>query len=322
MTDIIGIGLANIDLVAHVKDEFLTKHSVPKGLAKKFDDLAFGRLRGELPAFDAIPGGCVANTLCGLAAMGIQTRFFGKIGNDSFESLYRASFNDYMVSYDVLSADADSSQCAVLITPDGERSFAYIHGASWSLSTRDINPDMLAQAALIYAEIYLFEFGENRQTARLIFETAAAHQTPLAMKVMDGDFGKKYSQNIYALAQAKTLNLLIGNHDNMPAVTGTKTLEDTIKAFQGWPCDVLITANKRGSYYITKGDVQHFPVMPVESPRNTAGAGDQFVAGFLAGRIDGKPVAECMEFAAQSARIILMHDTPRPPLVSGQAIRF
>jgi sugar/nucleoside kinase (ribokinase family) len=322
MTEIIGLGLANIDLVAHVKDEFLTKHSVPKGLAKKFDDLSFGRLRGALPKFDAIAGGCAANTLCGLAAIGISSRFFGKIGNDSFESLYRASFKDYMVSYDVSPANAESSQCAVLITPDGERSFAYIHGASWSLAPEDIDPAILAQAGLIYTEIYLFEFGANRNVARSVFESAAAHKTSMVMKVMDGEYGRRYSQNLYALAQAKTLTLLIGNHDNMPAVTGTKTLDETIKAFQEWPCDVLITANKDGSYYIAQGQVQHFPVIPVESPRNTAGAGDQFVAGFLAGRIDGKPVAECMAFAAQSARMILMHDTARPPLISGHAIRF
>jgi sugar/nucleoside kinase (ribokinase family) len=33
--DVIGIGLANIDLVAHVKDEFLAKHKLPKGRCER-----------------------------------------------------------------------------------------------------------------------------------------------------------------------------------------------------------------------------------------------------------------------------------------------
>jgi len=322
MKEIIGIGLANIDLVAYVEESFLQRHKVAKGLAKKFDDYAFGSLRGELPSFDALSGGCVANTLCGLAAMGIPSRFFGKIGNDSFESFYRASFKDYMVSYDVSPADNESSQCAVLITPDGERSFAYIDGASWSLSPDDLIPSQLAAASLLYTEIYIFDFGSNRNVAQTVFESAAANKIPLAMKVMDGEYGRRYSQNLHALAQAKTLTLLVGNHDNMPAVTDTKTLEETIKAFQAWPCEVLLTANKNGAYHIAGGTVRHFPVTPVENPKNTTGAGDQFVAGFLAGRLEGKDIESSMDFAARQAALILQHDMPRPPLVSGHAIRF
>lgn len=318
----IGIGLANIDLVAHVKDEFLTKHKVPKGGAKKFDDLPFARLRAELPQYDAIPGGCAANTVCGMAAYGVASKFYGKIGEDSFESLYRASFADYTVGYDVAAGSDESSQCAVLVTPDGERSFAFTHGASWDLRAADIDAAAIAEADMLVTEVYMFEFGGHNEVAKLVFETAQAHKTPLVMKVMDQDFGRRYAQKIRALGDAGILDLLVGNHENLPSVPGTAGLPETLSALREWKSDVLLTANTGGAYYVSGGNVQHYPADPVQNPRNTTGAGDQFLAGFLMGRMDGKSPAECIEFAASCAKSILMHDTARPPLVNRHSIRF
>src|SRR5690606_6792222 len=119
--DVIGFGLANIDLVAQVGERFLERYGIGKGLERHLNDLEFGRMRADLPQFDALPGGCAGNTLCGLSLMGIPTRFYGKVGHDEFESLYRTSFHDYMVAYDVQAAETESSQCLVLITPDGQR---------------------------------------------------------------------------------------------------------------------------------------------------------------------------------------------------------
>lgn len=319
---VIGIGLANMDLVAYVKDEFLLQHKVQKGFAQKIDDLPFARLRSGLSHYDAIAGGCAANTICGLAASGVDTQFFGKVGEDSFESLYRSAFKEYSVSYNVQAGSQETSQCAVLVTPDGERTFAYTHGASWDLDGDDLDINALENATLICTEIYLFEFGKNSSTARVVFDIAERKKVPLVMKAMDQDFGQRYGQKIKALANAGILGLVVGNHENLPSVTGTHNLESAIHALKGWKCDSLITANKNGAYYVSGGEVTHYPITPVDNPKNTTGAGDQFLAGFLMGRLDNKPVADCMEFAAATARAILMHDTARPPLAGKQGMRF
>ncbi len=320
--EVIGIGLANIDLVAHVTDDFLTRHKIPKAMARKVDELTFARLRGDLPQFDAIPGGGAANTMCGMSAYGVATRFYGKIGSDSFESLYRASFNEYGVAYDVPAGNQESSQCAVLVTPDGERSFGYIDGASWDLEAADINPDHLEKARMICFDSYAFTFGHNTALARLVFETAQKSKIPLVMKVKEREFIKPYAQKIKALADAGILTLLVGNHENLPFFEDTVSLDETLKSFKDWKCSVLLTANTGGAYYISNGEVTHYPVKPVANPRNTAGAGDQFLAGFLMGQLDNKPIADCVDFAAGCARTILMHDTARPPLVNRHSIRF
>jgi sugar/nucleoside kinase (ribokinase family) len=320
--DVVGIGLANIDLVAHVDEAFLKRHKLSMGRAQKLDELSFARLRGDLARFDAIPGGCAANVMCGLAAAGVSTGFYGKIGNDSFESLYRSSFTEYMVRYDVAPADSESSQCAVLVTKDGERTFAYIDGASWLLEDSDIDEATLKSAQMICTEIYAFDFGRGQSTARKIFKCAENANVPIVMKVMDDLYAAKYAQKIHALCEAGIITLLVGNHLNMPALTDTTGTDATLAALAGWGCDILITANTGGGYYIAGGEITHYPVKPVEKPKNTTGAGDQFLAGFLTGKLDGRSITECMEHGALCARQILMHDTARPPLVNRHSIRF
>ncbi len=322
MADVIGIGLANIDLVAHIDDAFLKRHKVAKGGATKFDELSFARLRGDLNRFDAIPGGCAANTICGLAAGGVSTAFYGKIGNDSFESLYRSSFTEYTVAYGVAPANKESSQCAVLVTPDGERSFAYMDGASWSLEAADLDETALKAAQMICTEIYVFEFGHDKSTAKKVFQCAESANVPVVMKVMDRDFAARYSQNIRALTDAGIIRLIVGNHMNLPALTGTTGTDETLAALAAWDCDTLMTANVGGAYYASGGGITHYPIDPVAKPKNTTGAGDQFLAGFLTGQLDGRPVEECIAHGAFCAKAILMHDTARPPLVNRHSIRF
>lgn len=320
--DICGIGLSNIDLVAYVSDAFLTAHKVIKGRAHKMDDLSFVRLRSDLEQFDAIPGGCSANVLCGLATMGVSTQFFGKIGSDSFEALYRASFKDFGVEYTVDAGAKESSQCAVLVTPDGERSFAYMDGASWDLMPDDLDMDALKSCRMLVNEIYMFGFGKERNFAKAVIESVQQNKTPHILKIMDQDFAAQYAQKIKAMIDAGIITTLIGNHFNLPALFGKTDVNGTIEVLKDLKCESVLTHNREGAYHIQNGAVYHQTVKPVESPKNTTGAGDQFMAGFLMGKLDGKSIPESMEFAATCARNILMHDTARPPLVNRHSIRF
>lgn len=320
--DVIGIGLANIDLVARVDEAFLRDHDIPKGREVAMNDLSFGRMRAAIENFEALPGGCAANTLCGLSALGIQTRFFGKIGADAFESLYRTAFHDYMVEYDVAPAATESSQCIVLITPDGERSFAYGQGASWQLNSNDIDWSVIEDSQLVYAEIYTCAFGSNTDLFEQLCDAVRKNNIPLYIKIVDRVYGERYKDLIREQAKKGAVHLVIGNQDNLPILTGGFTPTLVRESLKEWPCPVLMTAAARGGTYFENGQARDFTVEAVSVPKNSSGAGDQFMAGFIAGRLDHKSVDECIALGARLAREILMHPQPRPPLATRQSIRF
>jgi len=68
----------------------------------------------------------------------------------------------------------------------------------------------------------------------------------------------------------------------------------------------IIMRGPRGSLASAGGDVFRGTALPV-AVRDTTGAGDSFISGFLAVHVAGKPVAECLasghEAAAQTCRI-------------------
>lgn len=320
--DVIGFGFANIDLVARVKDEFLARHGIEKGLESPMDDLTLGRIRAELDTFEALPGGCVANTLCGLSLMGIDTRFYGKVGNDEFESLFRASFRDYGVAFDVEHAQADTSQCAVLITPDGERSFTQTKGASFMLEESDVDWDEVSRARILYAEIYACHFNEKSQFFEHLCDTAIKHNIPIYIKVVDREYGSCFADMLRHYAHKQAIKLIVGNHDNLPSITGGYAPTHVRDALLDWPCPILMTAASNGGTYFENGTALDFSVEALPNPKNSSGAGDQFMAGFIAATLDNRPIEECLAFGGRTARAILMHNQPRPPLTVRQSISF
>ncbi|HPF77840.1 MAG TPA: PfkB family carbohydrate kinase [Alphaproteobacteria bacterium] len=308
---IVGIGLANIDLVAHVTDDFLTKHKVVKGQAVKFKNEKFLQLRSELNDIHIEAGGCVGNTLCGIGGKHKKT-FFGKIGNDDYAKLYRESFKKYGVIYPVQNGEVDSSQCAVLITPDGERSFAYIHGASWTLAPDDIYFDSIDHSDLIYTEIYAMAFGMQTGLWPALTNHLRHARVPMAMKVVDKEYMDLYRTALFGLAEEEVLTLLVGNKDNICGLARRPTIDEAFDVLSKWKCGVLLTDGAGGAYYGIDGERYHHKVDIIETPVNTSGAGDQFVAGFIEKWMEGKSVDQCMKTAEEKARAVLMIDSPRP----------
>jgi sugar/nucleoside kinase (ribokinase family) len=309
---IAGIGLANIDLIDHVDDDFLTRHDLIKGQAQKLPYDLFIKLRNELSDIHIEAGGCVGNTLCGIKDNQIDKIMFSKIGHDEYENIYRDGFKEFNVTYDVPAAPTDSSQCLVLITPDGDRTFAYIHGASWTLSSSDIDFEIISRANLIYTEIYAMAFGMQTGLWPSLINRLRDTPIPMVMKVVDREYMNLYRTAIFGLAEEGVLTLLIGNKDNLCGLARRDTIEETLDNLSKWKCAILLTDGADGAYYRSGNTHFYHPVEAIANPENTSGAGDQFVAGFLEKWLDNKSIPACMENAEQSARQVLMNDAPRP----------
>merc|ERR1712224_1052835 len=73
------------------------------------------------------------------------------------------------------------------------------------------------------------------------------------------------------------------------------------------PRIVVITQGKDPSVVVVNGEVTEYPVieLPKEKLKDTNGAGDSYVGGFLAGLALGKPIEECHKAAAYAASVIV-----------------
>lgn len=308
---IVGIGLANIDLVAYISDEFLTEFNLEKGQAKKLSKERFAELRSELSDIRVEAGGCAGNTMSGLYGSDVRATFLGKIGNDEYADIYKQSFIDHHVAFPVLPANKESSQCAVLVTPDGERTFAYMRGASWTLSAEDVDMDIITSSNLVYTEIYAMAFGTRTGLWPTLVNHMRSFKKTMALKTIDKEYADLYGTALFGLAEEGILSLLIGNADNLCALAKRETISEALDVLSNWRCAVLLTDGKRGAYY-NKADQRYFrEAQTIDSPLNTSGAGDQFAAGFIEYWIHDKPIDDCLANGESKAHEIIMRDTPR-----------
>ena len=72
---------------------------------------------------------------------------------------------------------------------------------------------------------------------------------------------------------------------------------------------MIATFGKKGSMAYDGSKFYTGDIVPVEKVVNTVGAGDSYIAGFIAALIDGRPIPECMHSgAARSAEVISVFD--------------
>ena len=79
---ILGIGNAIVDVVCKVDDNFLAKNNLTKSMMKLVDETEFKKLLFNLKIEETVAGGSVANSIVGLAQLGNDVGFIGKVNKD------------------------------------------------------------------------------------------------------------------------------------------------------------------------------------------------------------------------------------------------
>ena len=169
---ITGMGAALVDLFADVDEPALDALGSPKGSMTLVDAARASALRDTVKVHTYHPGGSAANTVAGLAGLGMQGGFIGKIGDDelaAFSGQPHGSGRD--LSGDPCDAtDHPTGNCLVLVTPDAERTMHTLLGASVTTATVDLDAKLLNATGILFCEGYVWD----SPTARAAFLEAAA----------------------------------------------------------------------------------------------------------------------------------------------------
>jgi len=108
---ILGIGNALVDIMISLPDDmFLHKHHLPKG-SMQLVDREFSRQ--ILESVSDLPtritsGGSAANTINGLAGLGVETGFVGCLGNDTNGKHFLSDFKKTNVNAHIIFSDSPS----------------------------------------------------------------------------------------------------------------------------------------------------------------------------------------------------------------------
>ena len=162
--DVLALGNAIVDVIAHTDDDFLAARKLHKGAMQLIDEARAEELRAMGPA-TIVSGGSAANTVVGVASLGLRTGFVGKVRDDELGKLYAHDLKAVDVAFGVAAAQDGpaTARSFILVTPDGERTMNTYLGASQHLRAEDVDPHTVRAARIVYLEGYLWDPPEEAE---------------------------------------------------------------------------------------------------------------------------------------------------------------
>jgi len=278
--EIAGLGALNIDHIYKVE------HILDDGEAVVLDTCSS-------------PGGSAANTIYGLAKLGMKTGFSGVVGNDDGGKILLQDFQQVGVDITNIRVKKGTKTGSVLCLSDklGRRSLYVLPGANNLLTIDDLDFTHINQARMLH----LSSFADDRQF-RVVPELMDRLDLSIKLSFAPGALYAVKGLNTLAPILNRTYLLFI-NQNEMRQLTGEDVIAGAESCLRQGCQKVVVTVGtgKRLRKATAVGyirDAEHeYIIEPVSrdigAEVDTTGAGDAFAAGFLYGLLKGKGLEEC-----------------------------
>ncbi len=285
--EVVGLGALNIDRVYQVE-----------------------RILGDgetvVDKTESFPGGSAANTVYGLARLGVSAGFVGMVGDDAEGRILIEDFKKVGVDTSRIRVTSKEKTGSVLCLSDrqGKRSLYVSPGANNRLTTDSLDPAYINRARLLHLSSFA---GDKQFKMSLDLLDTLNSQTKLSFS----------PGALYTRKGLKALGPIIGradalftNRDEIVELTGGDVASGSKRCLE-LGCKIVVVTLGREAKLETGSDTDRqriaavcyirdseneYIVPATEQPRiagDTTGAGDAFAAGFLYGFLNGKGLKEC-----------------------------
>jgi len=266
--DVIGFGALNVDKI----------YRVPKIAKEEEETFVYD--------FQEAPGGSAANTIVGLARLGLKTGFIGKVAEDHEGQLLLDDFKREGVNTDgiVVTKEGRSGVVAAYVDRRGERAL-YVHpSVNDSLTFEEINLEYAKQTRFLH----LTSVDEKPfQAQKKLVEELSDVKVSL-------DPGEIYARK--GLTELKPIIkrsfCVLPSEGELKMLTGKGWKDGASTLLKEDVGIVAVKLGKKGCY-VTDGKEAHLVKPYRVNVVDTTGAGDAFCAGFLYGLVKKKDLYKC-----------------------------
>lgn len=287
---VLGIGNALVDILVRLKnDEFLEKYSLQKGVMQLVNH---DYIKELLDATLHIPqklssGGSAANTIHGLARLGIPCAFMGKIGNDEFGKIFLDDLKKSQIEPLLYYSLSPTGRAFTMVSPDGERTFATFLGASVELLEGDIESEVFKGCDLFHIEGYLVQ---NHKLIEKCVRVAKRNHLKVSLDLASHNIVTAHREFLLGLIE-EYVDILFANDEEAKALTGRSPEESVV--MMAADCEIAVV--KLGEYgSLVRSRNEQYVIRPIKANCiDTTGAGDLYAAGFLYGLIKEKDLEWC-----------------------------
>jgi sugar/nucleoside kinase (ribokinase family) len=319
--DVVGIGNAIVDVIAHTEEDFLAREALVKGTMTLIDAQRAEALYQMMgPAIEA-SGGSAGNTMAGLASLGGSGAYIGKVRDDFLGQVFRHDITAIGVRFETPAATSGppTARCLILVTPDGQRTMNTYLGACVELGPADIDPDIVAAAQITYLEGYLFDPPQAQEAFRKSAAIAHAAGRKVALSLSDPFCVGRHRAAFRDLVDGH-VDILFANEAEICSLYETNDFAGAAAAVRGHVAIAALTRSAAGSVILTDGAEHRIAAAPVERVVDTTGAGDLYASGFLYGLTRDQALPICGAIGSLCAAEIISHFGARPEVKLSQLV--
>jgi 5-dehydro-2-deoxygluconokinase len=296
---------------------------------KKLHAVAIGRACIDLNAneinrpmeqtmtFTKYVGGSPANIAIGLARLGLQVGFIGKLSKDQMGRFIYNYFQNEGISTDGLVYDDSGavtglafteiispSDCSILMYRDNV--------ADLLLNPLEVNEQLIADSEWLFVSGTALAKSPSREAVFVALDFAKKYDTKVAFDLDYRPYTWVSDEEtaVYYNLVAEKSHIIIGTREefNMmeDLLQSTSNDETTAQKWFDYQAEVVVIKHggKGSIAYSNDGEKVQSGIYETEVLK-TFGAGDSYASAFLARYIQGDSLKDCMKYGSASASIVI-----------------
>lgn len=296
------MGNALVDMLIRIEnDHQLEKFQLPKGSMQLVNGETSRMIRKDCAGIpsELAAGGSAANTIHGLASLGVRTAFIGKVGDDEMGRFFAEDFKKAGCDPKLLIGKTDTGVATTFITPDSERTFATYLGSAAELTPDDLSEEMFKGYEVFHIEGYLVQ---NHALIRRAVELAKSSGCIVSLDLASYNVVEANLDFLTSLI-GHGIDIVFANEEEIKAFTGHEP-ELGLEKLSGMAGIAVVKVGSKGAMVKRGVEKVHVPAYQA-TVIDTTGAGDLFASGFLYGFVHGLSLAKSAEYGALLASTVI-----------------
>ncbi len=301
MPRVLGLGNALMDSIVPLSDEgLLQTWKLEKGGMQVVPLDMLEEMHRVVSSSEIIRsvGGSACNAIRGIASLGLQTGFIGKVGHDAMGERVLAALHTSKVQPRLRYSRARTGEVLAFVSRDSERTLVTFLGASGTLNASDLLEEDFVGYDHLHLEGYTVP---NHDLFLRALDLAERCHLTVSLDLSNDDI---VDMNRELLGRViPQIDILFANEVELRAFTG-RDVDVGLRELSQF-CDVVVVKLGARGAVARQGDHEAcslgLPVCCVDS----TGSGDMFAAGFLYGYLLEEGLEESLARANQMASEII-----------------
>ena len=262
--DVVGIGNAIVDVLAHCKEEDLARLELVKNAMTLIDADRADALYDQMGPGLEMSGGSAGNTMAGIAALGGKGAYIGKVRDDQLGQVFRHDIRAIGVAFDSAAATEGSptARCLIFVTPDGHRTMNTFLGACAELGPDDIDEDLIKSAKVTYMEGYLWDRPEAKDAFVKAAKVAHDAGRQVSISLSDSFCVDRHRESFRELVDDH-IDVLFANEEEIKSLYEVETFEEALAEVRKHCRVAALTRSEKGAVIVSQDELYEISAEPV-----------------------------------------------------------